>query len=102
MDVLIVGASVRAAAHSALRAGLRPGGIDLFADCDLAAIGPAVRVPPEAYPEGLEDRAAAQPSGPWMYTGGLENDPELVDRIARKRPLWGVRGDALRAVRDPF
>ena len=37
-----------------------------------------------------------------MYTGGLENYPGLVDRIAVERPLWGNAGDVLRAVRDPF
>jgi predicted ATP-grasp superfamily ATP-dependent carboligase len=41
------------------------------------------------------------PASPWIYTGALENHPELVDRIARSRPLLGIGGDALRAVRDP-
>jgi len=36
-----------------------------------------------------------------MYTGGLENHPELVDRISARRPLWGNSGDVLRRVRDP-
>jgi uncharacterized protein len=47
----------------------------------------------------LAERA---PPGPWMYTGGLENHPEVVDAISRKRELWGCRGEMLRKARDPF
>jgi predicted ATP-grasp superfamily ATP-dependent carboligase len=42
------------------------------------------------------------PPGPWLYTGALENHPDVVDRIARDRPLWGNDGPVLKAVRDPF
>jgi predicted ATP-grasp superfamily ATP-dependent carboligase len=102
MDLLILGASARAAAHSALRAGLRPAAIDLFADRDLAAIAPVLRIDRCAYPDGLAALAREAPPGPWMYTGALENHPDLVDTIARTRPLWGSAGEALRAARDPF
>lgn len=37
-----------------------------------------------------------------MYTGGLENRPTLVGRLARARPLWGNRPGVLRLVRSPF
>jgi predicted ATP-grasp superfamily ATP-dependent carboligase len=37
-----------------------------------------------------------------VYTGALENRPELVDRLAARRRLWGNAGDALRAARDPM
>jgi predicted ATP-grasp superfamily ATP-dependent carboligase len=53
------------------------------------------------YPQGLAAAASRAPECPWLYTGGLENYPELVDRIADSRPLLGNRGDVLRAVRDP-
>lgn len=97
--LLILGASVRAAAFSALRAGLRPYCGDLFADLDLVRCAAAVRV--QGYPGGLAEVAASAPPSPWMYTGGLENHPGLVDRIAAGRPLWGNPGPVLRAVRDP-
>jgi predicted ATP-grasp superfamily ATP-dependent carboligase len=97
--LLILGASVRAAAFSAARAGFLPLGADLFADVDLRRWARAVRV--ENYPEGLADAAHEAPPAPWLYTGGLENHPDLVDRIAASRPLLGNRGDVLRAVRDP-
>ena len=102
MDLLIVGASARAAASSALRIGLRPTCIDLFADADLAANCPALRVDAESYPDGLATLAAGLPSMPWLYTGALENRPDLVDRLSRRHPLLGNTGEALRAVRDPI
>ena len=43
-DVLILGTSCRAAAFSALRAGLRPRCADYFGDRDLAAVCPVVRI----------------------------------------------------------
>src|SRR4051812_25887196 len=102
MPLLILGASVRAAAQSAWRAGLETVAIDLFADRDLAGPHPARRIEPASYPHGLERLAAEVSPGPWIYTGALENHPELIDRIAESRPLWGISGDALRAVRDPM
>ena len=100
--VLILGASARAAAWSALRAGLSPAAADLFADRDLAAIATSVRVEASDYPAGLADAASAFPPSPWIYTGALENHPDIVDRLAQRRPLWGNSGAALRAARDPL
>ncbi len=102
MHLLILGASARAAAFSARRAGLEPLAADLFADRDLRRIAPAQRVAAEAYPGALATVAAACPTTPWIYTGSLENHPALVARIAGERPLWGNGASILRAVRDPF
>ena len=96
---LILGASVRAAAQSARAAGLTPVAGDLFADADLREIARAERV--ERYPNGLEAVARREPPGSWMYTGGVENHPDLVDRISRRHRLLGNPGGVLRAVRDP-
>jgi uncharacterized protein len=101
-DVLILGASARAAAHSALRAGLRPCAVDLFADRDLAGCCPASRVARGGYPAALEDLARDFGPCPWIYTGALENHPSLVARIGQERPLWGNGGHSLLAVRDPL
>jgi uncharacterized protein len=99
----IIGASARAAAASALRAGLDPWCADLFADADLQAMVPdAVRCAVDEYPEALVDLLRAAPPGPWMYTGGLENHPDLIRKIARTRPLWGNGPEALKASRCPF
>jgi predicted ATP-grasp superfamily ATP-dependent carboligase len=37
-----------------------------------------------------------------MYTGALENYPELVDQMAWIAPLWGNPGDVLNEVRSPW
>jgi predicted ATP-grasp superfamily ATP-dependent carboligase len=100
--ILLVGASVRAAAFSAIRAGLRPWAIDLFADRDLTAVCPATAIPGRQYPAALADLARKAPPGPWLYTGAIENWPAVVDEIARDRPLWGNDAVCLRRVRDPF
>jgi predicted ATP-grasp superfamily ATP-dependent carboligase len=101
-DVLILGASARAAAFSALRSGLRPYSADYFADRDLAAVGPVVRIDPAHAAGDFLAVAGSLPPTPWFYTGGLENHPELVDRVSRRHRLWGVGAGALRAVRDPM
>jgi predicted ATP-grasp superfamily ATP-dependent carboligase len=42
------------------------------------------------------------PADPWIYTGGLENYPQLIERLALLRPLYGNGADTLRRVRDPW
>jgi predicted ATP-grasp superfamily ATP-dependent carboligase len=98
--LIVLGASARAAAQSAARAGFEPHAIDLFADRDLVAMCPAVRI--ERYPAGFLPALAAAPEATWIYTGGLENYPRLVERMAGVRPLWGNSGASLRGVRDPW
>jgi len=97
--LIILGASVRAAAQSAIRAGYRPYPIDLFADSDLKHLDP---VQIERYPSGFLPALAAAPQAPWMYTGSLENYPRLIARLTKLRPLIGNGPEALRKVRDPF
>ena len=99
-SILILGASARAAAQSAARAGFSPWAVDLFADADLARLGPVRRI--ERYPCDFYAAARLAPSGPWIYTGGLENYPRVVERIAAARQLYGNAGSPLRAVRDPL
>ncbi len=100
--LIIVGASVRAAAMSALRAGYRPFGIDLFADQDLRRIAECRRVEMSNYPAGIGPQLRDAPPGPWVYTGGLENYPELIEEWRRGRVLIGNGADVLAKVRDPI
>ncbi len=100
-DLLILGVSTRAAAFSAIRCGMRPRCIDHFADVDLSAVCPVERVDWDRGVEGLVAAAESLPPSRWFYTGGLENHPELVERIARRHRLWGVQPEALRMARDP-
>lgn len=95
----ILGASARAAAWSAHRAGFSVAAVDLFADVDLEQI--AVARICDDYPNGLAASLAALSASPWMYTGALENYPDLVAALAGQCPLWGNGADVLRRIRDP-
>jgi predicted ATP-grasp superfamily ATP-dependent carboligase len=101
-SLLLAGASVRAAAFAAFRAGLQPWCIDHFADADLHMRCPSAALPAEQYPVGFSEALAAGPPGPWMYTGALENRPALVAKISRQRPLWGNEAAVLERVRSPL
>ncbi|MCA9099411.1 MAG: hypothetical protein KDA36_13535, partial [Planctomycetaceae bacterium] len=98
--LLILGASTRAAAWSAWRAGYQPVCVDLFLDLDLRAV--AEVHPLDSYPAGFPAAVADLPPTPWIYTGGLENFPEIVAEIAAIHPLYGNGPEVLRLVRDPF
>lgn len=99
-QLLILGASTRAAAWSALRAGLEPICADLFLDTDLQAI--ARVLPVTTYPQGLWSAVEDLPPTPWIYTGGLENSLELIAAISTRHPLQGVTPQQVKVVRDPW
>jgi predicted ATP-grasp superfamily ATP-dependent carboligase len=101
-SLLIVGASARAAAFSALRAGLRPWCVDLFADADLHARCPVQAIAAKDYPRGLNRYFRDAPPGPWIYTGALENHPKLIEQFSRERLLWGNSAEVLQRVRSPI
>jgi predicted ATP-grasp superfamily ATP-dependent carboligase len=96
--LIVLGASVRALAASAIRAGYEPYAIDLFADRDLAAMCRAMRI--KHYPDDFLSAMVTAPQAPWIYTGGLENYPQLIERMAKVRPLLGNNGEVVRAARD--
>ncbi len=98
--LLIVGSSARAAAQSTLRAGWQPFAIDQFADEDLLACCPAKRI--DVYPRGIAELASQFPGCPFLYTGAMENHPEVIETLGRDRLLLGNAVDVVRAVRDPW
>lgn len=98
-QLIILGASTRAAAMSARRAGWTPWCADLFADVDLERIATVRKIPAEEYPDGLLSALREAPPGPVMYTGALENRPDLIARI--DRPILGNSADVVRRVRTP-
>src|SRR5262245_16673424 len=98
-ELIVIGASARAAAYSARAAGFAPFAIDLFADRDVAAIGPAVKI--SRFSGELLRALRGAPQAPWIYAGGLENHPRLVERMVEIRPLFGNGGDVLRRMRNP-
>lgn len=97
--LLIVGASARAAAASARRAGLIPVTIDYFADDDLRAMAEAHAVQGDS----LEFAAVARTlkADAWMYVGAWENYPAAIEAISAVHPLAGNRPETLRGVRNP-
>ncbi len=94
----IVGASARAAAFSALEAGFEVVAADLFADADLAARCSVTRI--ADYPAALEGWLGEAECDSWLYTGTLENRPDLVGRMAEMKPLLGNGPQALAGCRD--
>jgi predicted ATP-grasp superfamily ATP-dependent carboligase len=99
--LLIFGASTRAAAFSALRAGLVPWCCDLFGDADLRARCPTMKLPGR-YPDGFLGLVDTDLPGPWIYTGGLENKPALIRAMRKKRTLWGNGEASLFFARNPM
>jgi predicted ATP-grasp superfamily ATP-dependent carboligase len=100
--LIIIGASARAAAQSAIRAGYSPWCIDLFADRDLQAIAPVKRCPRETWPEGVLELMHDAPPGPVLFTGAMENQIELMRKVEADRPLFCGLADAAARVRSPF
>ena len=96
----IVGASVRAAAFSAVQAGFEVVAADLFADADLRALCPATRIE-AGYPDALVDWLATTECDGWIFTGALENHHEVVHVMSKLRPLIGSSSGAIRAARNP-
>lgn len=93
-----MGASARAAAGSARRAGLHASTADFFADRDCDPAGGATRI--EGYSSALVDWLREADVDAWFYTGALENHPALVDQLAAAAPLWGNSGAALTRSRN--
>ena len=84
------------------RGGLRVVGADLFSDVDTLRAAQVTRIAPEEYPIGFVQFAEQTDADAWSYTGCLENEPEIVERISRLIPLRGNSRELLRRVRDPF
>jgi predicted ATP-grasp superfamily ATP-dependent carboligase len=103
-DLIAVGASVRAFACSAARAGWTLHAADLFGDADLRGVAATTVAAGTCgglrYPQSLVAAVAELPKAPWCYTGGLENHPDVIAAIAEQRPLLGTSAAAARAVRD--
>ena len=96
-----IGASVRALSQSLVNSGHRVIAADLFNDLDLQRV--VLRMQRiVSYPQDLVSLVDQVDADAFMYTGGLENEPDLIDELATKLPLQGNPGHILRRVRDPF
>ncbi|MCH9653189.1 MAG: ATP-grasp domain-containing protein [Planctomycetes bacterium] len=99
-QLLIVGASTRAAAFSALRAGFRPVCVDQYADQDLLEI--AEVIPKTAVCSDWIETLLQRSPLEWIYTGAMENQPEFIEQISQKHLLRGCDSEVLERVRNPF
>jgi|GEM_PF-518313 len=99
-ELLIVGASTRAAAFSAIRTGFQPVCVDQYADLDLREIAEVLLK--------TDDRSDwigtlnQRPALDWIYTGAMENQPELIAQISQKHRLRGCSSEILQRARNPF
>jgi len=98
-ELLILGASVRAAAQSAVRAGYRVIAADRFADGDLRAIARCFQV--SRFPGEFAEIRRSLPATPVVYTGALENYPDLLDEFIACGSLLGNDSATVQRVRDP-
>lgn len=104
-SLLIAGASVRAAVHSASRSGIRvPIAVDYFGDADLRdRVDHWVSLLSDETPDWLSrvyDLSAETGTRYWMYTGAWENRVAWID--AMPLTLLGNGRTVLDQTRDPW
>lgn len=75
--------------------------VDLFGDRDLAGVASTALCPFDRYPDDIPALASRFPPGPVLYTGGLENHPRIISKLAATREVWGNPADVLERVRNP-
>src|SRR5688500_5956860 len=104
--VLIAGLSTRAAADSAVAAGVAVTAVDALGDLD---VHPSVRAVslPRHVGVALSANAAARvaeglPAETAVYLATFASEPDAVRALAAGRTLWGSPPDVLRRVRDPW
>ena len=99
MKVLVVAVSARMLATLAVADGYEVVALDRFGDVDLRAVAGGATARSSA---GLVALAEDVEADAVVYGAGLENRPDLVERLAAGRELLGTPADLLPAVRDPW
>jgi predicted ATP-grasp superfamily ATP-dependent carboligase len=98
-SICLMGASCRAAAQSAARAGCtRILAWDDFLDADLLEIAQAESL--ADFPENCPQSLAELQGIPLVLCGGMENRPDFIQRRIDQGMLCGVTGDMLRQLRS--
>ena len=98
--LILIGASTRAAAQSAVRSGLSVCCLDQFGDQDLRECAGQVKVV-ENWPEGILDVLDQIPRGQLVITGALENSPQILTRLRDRFSFAGCSAEAIGMLRDP-
>ena len=97
--LIIIGASARAAAFSAYRAGYMPYWLDQFGDEDLRRRFPGSVI--SDYPNAAVELIAGAPDAPFLFTGAMENHAGVLERLCGQRTLLGNSRQVCSRVRDP-
>ena len=101
-QLLILGASARAACFSAHRSSYTPYWIDQYGDHDLTENFPGECVSADKYPKGIVELINNSPDVPFLYTGAMENHVQVLEQLEGLRTLMGNTADVCRSVRDPW
>ncbi len=99
MRILVVAVSARMLAQLAVADGYEVTTLDRFGDVDLRAVAPGATAPSN---DALAAHAAGVDADAFVYGAGLENRPDLVERLGQGRELLGTPAELLAAVRDPW
>lgn len=97
--MILAGASCRAAAQCAQRAGYVPVVFDDFQDRDL--IECAICFPCSAFSEWIDRIAPMVPHAVAMIAGGMENRPDLILGLQNAKFHLGVDPGSMQVLRDP-
>jgi predicted ATP-grasp superfamily ATP-dependent carboligase len=102
--ILLIGASCRAAAWSAFRAGFRVISLDLFADRDTKLYGECFQINeyPKSIPDQVTSIAAKRSFSTIVLSGGMENHPSLVEELETRYSILGPNARQIRVLRDPI
>jgi predicted ATP-grasp superfamily ATP-dependent carboligase len=107
--LLLVSCAGRMLARSASRAGLRPVVLDLYADQDTRECAAAFAQIPhgrigfeaDALLEAAGRLAPAEKGFALVYGSGLDIAPDLLERLARGRTIYGNPPELLRLLKTP-
>jgi len=106
--LLVIGASARLLAESAARAHIRVVALDHYADADTRSLAEQVHAIPTRHgcfrPEPLLEHAARLAPAlhyPLVYGSGLDSRPELLERLAADRVVFGNPPSVLALFREP-
>jgi uncharacterized protein len=104
-SMILIGASIRSLAETALEAGLNPRCIDFFRDSDLtrllqqAGAEPPIQI--SSFSEAPEVVSRMPPHLPVVWTGGLENMPAVMSKIASQRHVCGAIPEVVAHINNP-
>lgn len=96
--LLIIGASCRAAAWSASRAGYQITTLDLFADRDTSEMTDCHTI--RSFPDSIVEQAEEFRNHRIVLAGGMENFPSIVAELEKRHTIIGPNAQQIVALRS--